>query len=31
MLVVTTFDLDPCVYQALKGGVWGFLLKDESP
>jgi DNA-binding NarL/FixJ family response regulator len=31
VLVVTAFDLDHCVYQALKAGVSGFLLKDEPP
>jgi DNA-binding NarL/FixJ family response regulator len=29
VLVVTAFDLGHCVYQALKVGVSGFLLKDE--
>jgi DNA-binding NarL/FixJ family response regulator len=29
VLVVTAFDLGHCVYQALKAGVSGFLLKDE--
>jgi DNA-binding NarL/FixJ family response regulator len=28
-LVVTAFDLDHCVFQALKAGLSGFLLKDE--
>ena len=31
MLLVTAFDLDHCVYQALKAGISGFLLKDEPP
>ena len=31
MLLVTAFDLGHCVYQALKAGVSGFLLKDEPP
>ena len=31
VLVVTTFDLDHYVYQALKAGASGFLLKDEPP
>jgi DNA-binding NarL/FixJ family response regulator len=31
VLVVTTFDLDHYVYQALKAGASGFMLKDEPP
>jgi DNA-binding NarL/FixJ family response regulator len=31
VLVVTTFDLDHYVYQALKAGASGFLLKDAPP
>ena len=31
MLLVAAFDLDHCVYQALKAGISGFLLKDEPP
>lgn len=31
MLVVTAFTRGHCVYQALKAGVWGFLLKYEPP
>ncbi len=31
MLLVTAFDLDHCVYQALKAGISGFLLEDEPP
>jgi DNA-binding NarL/FixJ family response regulator len=31
VLVVTTFDLDHYVYQALKSGASGFMLKDEPP
>ncbi len=31
VLVVTTFDLDHYVYQALKACASGFLLKDEPP
>ena len=30
MLVVTTFDLDEYVYEALRAGASGFLLKDAS-
>ncbi|CAM5242841.1 hypothetical protein STENM36S_00391 [Streptomyces tendae] len=30
MLVLTTFDLDEYVYQALRAGASGFLLKDAS-
>lgn len=31
VLVVTTFNLDRYVYQALKAGASGFLLKDDPP
>lgn len=31
VLVVTTFDLDHYVYQALRAGASGFMLKDEPP
>ena len=31
MLVVTAFDLDHCVYQALRASVSGFPLNDEPP
>jgi DNA-binding NarL/FixJ family response regulator len=31
ILVLTTFDLDEYVYQALRDGVSGFLLKDTPP
>jgi DNA-binding NarL/FixJ family response regulator len=31
VLVVTTFNLDHYVYQALKAGASGFLLKDDPP
>ena len=31
MLVVTTFNLDEYVYQALRAGASGFLLKDAPP
>jgi DNA-binding NarL/FixJ family response regulator len=31
VLVVTTFDLDRYVYQALKAGASGFMLKDDPP
>ena len=31
VLVITTFDLDKHVYDALKAGASGFLLKDASP
>ena len=31
VLVVTTFNLDEYVYQALRAGASGFLLKDSSP
>jgi DNA-binding NarL/FixJ family response regulator len=31
VLVLTTFDLDQYVYDALKAGASGFLLKDASP
>lgn len=31
VLVITTFDLDEYVYEALKAGASGFLLKDATP
>lgn len=31
ILILTTFDLDEYVYQALRGGASGFLLKDVRP
>jgi len=31
VIVLTTFDLDEYVYDALRGGASGFLLKDEGP
>ena len=31
ILVLTTFDLDEYVYQALKAGASGFVLKDDPP
>lgn len=31
VLVLTTFDLDQYVYDALRGGASGFLLKDTAP
>jgi len=31
VLVLTTFDLDEYVYEALRGGASGFLLKDTDP
>jgi DNA-binding NarL/FixJ family response regulator len=31
VLILTTFDLDEYVYEAMKGGASGFLLKDVDP
>ena len=31
MLILTTFDLDEYVYEALRAGASGFLLKDSPP
>jgi DNA-binding NarL/FixJ family response regulator len=31
ILVLTTFDLDEYVYEALRAGATGFVLKDDSP
>ena len=31
VLVLTTFDLDEYVYEALRAGASGFVLKDDSP
>ncbi len=31
MLILTTFDLDEYVYQAIRAGASGFLLKDAPP
>src|ERR1700710_790830 len=31
VLVLTTFDLDEYVYEALRGGPSGFVLKDDPP
>jgi len=31
VLVLTTFDLDEYVYEALRGGASGFVLKDDPP
>jgi DNA-binding NarL/FixJ family response regulator len=31
ILILTTFDLDEYVYEALKAGASGFVLKDDSP
>ncbi|ALG09585.1 response regulator transcription factor [Kibdelosporangium phytohabitans] len=30
MIVLTTFDLDECVYASLAAGATGFLLKDTT-
>jgi DNA-binding NarL/FixJ family response regulator len=31
ILILTTFDLDEYVYEALRAGASGFVLKDDSP
>ena len=31
MLVLTTFDLDEYVYEAIRAGASGFLVKDVAP
>src|SRR4029434_9002580 len=31
ILILTTFDLDEYVYEALRSGASGFVLKDDSP
>jgi DNA-binding NarL/FixJ family response regulator len=31
VLVLTTFDLDEYVFEAMRGGAGGFLLKDVDP
>jgi DNA-binding NarL/FixJ family response regulator len=31
ILILTTFDLDDYVYEALRAGASGFVLKDDSP
>src|SRR5688500_3188963 len=31
VLILTTFDLDEYVFEALKAGASGFVLKDDSP
>jgi DNA-binding NarL/FixJ family response regulator len=31
VLILTTFDLDEYVYEALRAGASGFVLKDDSP
>ncbi len=31
VLILTTFDLDEYVYEALRAGASGFVLKDDPP
>jgi DNA-binding NarL/FixJ family response regulator len=31
VLILTTFDLDEYVYEALRSGASGFVLKDDPP
>ena len=30
-MILTTFDLDEYVFEALRAGASGFVLKDDSP